>query len=423
MTDDALVLGKTACELMQSLACPPEELRGIGLQMQKLETSAGPGGRSAQGGGQGRLTFATAGQPSALVAKQINERVPGTPILVSDRTSSPQLVRSPQTAEARTTRSKKSVNYVDLSSEVSENEEDLSILSQAPVNFASKPRRSAQQSLLGGEVVKRSKSASVQPKAILIPSTQPQKAIVIPATSPAVNSGQVLPSPKKLTDKQLALLGLDATYFHSCSRPMQNDILRDCLLEKGERDEVQRLLKEAGVKTKKGKKEKPLYAPVFEQAAANAAKREELRKREEEKAKRKNRGPVFLHLDLTSFGKGPDFAGKSSLQDLREVLRQWMEGIGMDAAPALEEVEDFTKYCLDTLDLSPALNGGKGPDIAKIASLLEWWKYLIHERERLANPEGSQKLAADAWNDTYKQVEQKVSKAVEQRWGAALCIK
>lgn len=408
---------------MQSLACPPGELRGIGLQMQKLENSAGASAAGAPGGGQGRLTFEVVGKPVATSNSIVDLLATDSPIVVSDRTSSPHLIKQTPTVAGRSSRSKAAVNYVDLSSEVSE-EEDLSVLSQAPANFIDKSRRAGQQTIIGGDVVKRSKSTSEQPKPIIIPATQPQKAIIIPETSPAVhNAGPVLPSPKKLTDKQLSLLGLDATYFHSCSRPLQNEILRECLLQKGERDEVQRLLKEAGVKTKKGKKEKPLYAPVFEQAAANAAKREERIKREAEKAKRKKRGPVYLHLDMSSAGKAPTFAGKNELQDLRKVLKQWMDGVGMDAAPALEEVDDFTKYCLDTVSSSPMRNGGKGPDIAKIASLLGWWKYLIQERQQKANEVGSQKLAADAWKETYQQVERKVSKAVEREWDAALYIR
>lgn len=409
---------------MQSLACPPGELRGIGLQMQKLENSAGASAAGAQGGGQGRLTFEVVGKSAATSNSTVDPLATHSPIVVSDRTSSPHLIRQTPTVAGRSSRSKTAVNYVDLSSEVSE-EEYLSVLSQAPANFIDKPRRAGQQqTILGGDLVKRSKSVSEQPKPIIIPATQPQEAIVIPETSPAVhNAGPVLPSPKKLSDKQLSLLGLDATYFHSCSRPMQNEILRECLLQKGERDEVQRLLKEAGVKTKKGKKEKSLYAPVFEQAAANAAKRQERIKREAEKAKRKKRGPVYLHLDMSSAGKVPTFAGKNELQDLRKVLKQWMDGVGMDAAPALEEVGDFTKYCLDTVSSSPTRNGGNGPDIAKIASLLGWWKYLIQERQQKANEVGSQRLAADAWKETYQQVERKVSKAMEREWGAALYIR
>lgn len=405
---------------MQSLACPPEELRGIGLQMQKLENSTGGSNAGTfHGGGQGRLSFATTTK-AASVKPSDGTVLAGSPIVVSDKTSSPHIMRTSPGPAPRSMRSKQPVNYVDLSSEVSE-EEDLSVLSQAPANFIDKPRK---QMLLGGDVMKRSKSLSEQPKPIIIPATQPQKAIVIPATSPAVvDAGPALPSIKKLTDKQLSLLGLDAAYFHSCSRPIQNEILRECLLKKGETDEVQRLLKEAGVKPKKGKKEKPLFAPVFEQAAANAAKREEKKKREEEKAKRKKRGPVFLHLEIPGKGKVPTFAGKSELRDLRKVLQQWMEGVGMDAAPALEEVEDFTKYCLDSINSRAEKNGGKGPDLAKIASLLGWWKYLIKQREGIAKPHGSQKLAADAWKDTYNQVEERISKAVEKQWGAALCIR
>lgn len=95
----------------------------------------------------------------------------------------------------------------------------------------------------------------------------------------------------------------------------------------------------------------------------------------------------------------------------------------MDAAPTLEEVEDFTKYCLDTVSNSAVRNGGKGPDIAKISSLLGWWNYLIKQRQRVAKPHGSQKLAAVAWMHTYRQVEKRVSKAVEQDCGAGLAIR
>ena len=413
LTNDAKLIGRTAWELMRTLACPPEELRGIGLQMQRLENAGAANGVAGAGEGQGVLTFKTFENDKSkqeIMVQPSKEGVhlfPNSPIVVGDSSSpAPGLLAAP----VRPTRSRAPVNYIDVSSsDAGDAEDDFKILSQAPANV----KNGTAQSLLKGMIVKRSKSAS---------KAQKEQPIVIPATSPAAASdaGPTLASPTKLSDKQLYLLGLDSAFFRSSSRAHQLEILRECLASKGKNNkEMQDLLIESGKGGKIGRKKRALYAPVFEQAAADKAKKEEAARRRREKEERKAQGLVFYKLRPTK-GPLPKFAGKRELEDIRTVLGQWIEGVGTDHAPALEEVEDFASFCLRSISRDPEKNGGKGPDVAKINDALRWWKYLIDRRKGTDLITVSQRLAAEAWKEAYSDVSGRVSKAVEQQWGGPL---
>ena len=418
-TNDAKLIGRTAWELMRTMSCPPEELRGIGLQMQKLENAGTTVGLGAIAEEQGKLTFKAidklkgqpdfVDQPGMGTSKIISE----SPILVGDSSSSPPKIMISDTHEARVTRSRVPVNYIDLSSsEEDSGAEDLKILSQAPAHLGDKASMvTKRQTLLNAAVVKRPKSVSVASKPL---------PILIPATSPAATTKLRLADPAMLTDKQLYLLGLDQSFFRSCSRRHQDDILRECLLSKGENNrEIQDMLIMKGKGGGKGRAKKALYAPVFEQAAADKAKKEETAKRKKEKEERQKLGTVYYKLN-TSNAPIPQFAGKSELEDIRNVLGDWMQGVGMDHAPALEEIEDFASYCLKSLSRDVRQNGGKGPDTAKIWEVLRWWKYLVEKRQSMNLSSGSQKLAADAWMDAWTDVRSRISHAVEIEWGAPI---
>jgi DNA repair protein REV1 len=425
LTSDPILIGRTAWELMRTLACPPEELRGIGLQMQKLENATSTTVSAAGVEGQARLSFQTVNkgksrpsEGSIEVVKNIQHLPPHTPIVIGE-SSSPQVTveRIPgRPGRTRSTRSRQPVNYIDLATSESDGagdqDGDLTILSQAPLHL-----KEAGQSLFGGRVTKRSASGSLlhKTKAIVIPATSPAAVVADPITA--------IVSPSKLTDKNLFTLGLDSNFFQSCSRKTQVALLKEVLAKRGDdNEEIRNMLVIEKVRKGKKKKKKPLFAPVFEQAAENAAKREEARLREQKKRERLARGPVFYKLDLPSVNKAPAFANQSEASDVCRILSQWMEGVGLDHAPALEEVHEFSKFCLASISADPAENGGKGADTAKICIILQWWDRLICQRERSDATSGSRRAATAAWRDAQATVRRKVDENVEKEWGAPLSV-
>lgn len=402
LTNDGTTIGRVAWELMQSLACPAEELRGIGLQMQKLElatATANIGG--ANDNGQARLSF----RP-VTAHKTAQAQLPASPIVITASSSSPVVLaeNQPQTRELRPTRLRKDASYVELSSE---EEEDLKLLSQAPQGFvANKPA----QTILAGPTVKRAKSGSAPPKPIVIAPTPPAP----------VPAGPKLASPTRLTDKQLGLLGLDSAFFRACSRESQNEILKECLVQRGESREVQDVLLVAH-KAKKGKK-KPLYAPVFEEAAANAAKREETRRRLREREERKAKAKSLYRIDTSKHGPVPRFYDFVELDEIRRALGTWIDNVGLDGSPDESEVRALSEYCLNVVSKDPVKNGGLGQDIAKASDILACWHYFIARRAAVANPVGSQKAAGDDWSAAWRTVARSVSEAVERDLGGPLRI-
>jgi hypothetical protein len=100
-----------------------------------------------------------------------------------------------------------------------------------------------------------------------------------------------------------------------------------------------------------------------------------------------------------------------------------MEGVGMDHAPSLDEVDDFKRFCLATVSRDLKQNGGVGQDIPKVHAVLEWWKYLIHQRDRIARQSGSQRSAVQGWQEAWREVKEKVDKSIETSIGAALLIR
>ena len=465
LTSDPVYIGKTCWELMRSLACPPEELRGIGLQMQKLESfKEGLSGLGGDGGndGQARLSFkvvpknkqidaAVQPAPAATVPAEGvlpsvdgpapspillgTPHLPHSPIVIGTGpiSSSPYLLDPPSRPAppvGRSLRSRAPSNYIDLSSEdeqgnaaagprrrTTTQEDGFKMLSQAPSDFRDKPRQG--QMHLGGQVTKRTRSISDKPEAIVIAATSP-------AFGPPPRPAPAIPSPTRLTDQHLVLLGLDVAIFRSFGKASQSEILKECLIRKGDSKEVQEILRASGIMQKKakGKKARSSFAPVFEEAAANAAKREEARRREQDKLDKAAKGPVYIQL-ISQAQQGqarpwraPVFGGKTEAADVQRVLARWMKELGTDHAPSLDEVEILAKFCLAVVSRDPAKNGGKGPDVAKVAAILSWWRYLIDNREKSVNDFGSQRLAVDGWRQAWAGVNGRVSAAILKLWEA-----
>lgn len=405
MTNDKAIIGKACWELMQALKCPPEELRGIGLQMQKLESASAAAAAGGGSEGQQRLTFAAAPRTDAAAIPR------PSPIMVNSQiSSSPQVVMLPAQTPAhpstRTLRRREKVSCIDLSSEAEEDVDEFMMLSQAPTGFRA-------QSILGGQVTKqRSISAGVKQAPILIPATSP--AVPPPAPAPQVTPG-------KLSDKQLRSLGMNPSVFRSFGRKGQTAILMEYLAKHSEDEEAQKVLKAAGLKSKKHKSAKPSWAPVFEQAALDAAKREEAHKRALQKAEKLALAQAAIKL--VSAARKPAFAGKCELDDIRKVLAMWMEGVGIDHAPSLDEIDDFQEFCLATVSRDPGQNGGRGQDVPKVQAILDWWHYLIDQRDRLAKHSGSQRSAVQGWQEAWQQVKQKVNLSIERSAGSQLLIR
>ena len=189
LTNDSSIIGRACWELMEALKCPPEELRGIGLQMQKLENATPLFGASGSGvEGQQKLHFAApaAAKAAILPEKADAGQVPPSPIVINSQISSSPAFRAQQAVTpgadgTRTLRRRNNVSYIDLSSGAEDEEEEFKILSQAPTGFRA-------QSILGGQITKgRSVSDGVKQAPIIIAATSP--AVPVQPQAPQVTPG------------------------------------------------------------------------------------------------------------------------------------------------------------------------------------------------------------------------------------------
>ncbi|KDE03975.1 hypothetical protein MVLG_05544 [Microbotryum lychnidis-dioicae p1A1 Lamole] len=219
-TDDGQIVGQVALELLLKTQVPCRELRGIAIQLHKLEKN----GQSVDvvlEKGQGKLSFgAVTKSTSRSSGKQITPPLTVPPVELSDGPSRPQVLLSNESASspvplAHQTRSKvmkKEPSVITLSDSDSD---DVKVLAPPPP-----PTRSTRSSL----------TPSVAPPPFK--STKPNaKLVKAPAPNLFNARRKVAPPPPPTTSQtdeaELRHYGFDVEVFRSMPREMQDEALAD----------------------------------------------------------------------------------------------------------------------------------------------------------------------------------------------------
>lgn len=94
----------------------------------------------------------------------------------------------------------------------------------------------------------------------------------------------------------------------------------------------------------------------------------------------------------------PKLGGKSSIEDLRNLLESWIVGY-KGSEPDEKDKQDWTTYLVKCCDIS------LGQDFAKVSALLQWWQYLVKSEY---GPEELSSGVGEMWWDSFRSVKDRL---------------
>lgn len=421
-TNDEKIIGDHAWRLLQSLNFDPKELRGIGIQIQKLES---PSGNTGAHPGQAMLPF----KPAAESSKKVDSSAP------------PDILIQPPSSQG--------IGDIDVPMEDVELTKpsvavpvDLPAFSQVDMSvFNALPADVRQE--LENEYHRRSVSpnragpAPAYPPPALPPARNPTRA------SPGIFPQQPQRFAVRTTDfkrvaRQLAPRNRPSVSLHKSwlfnkpkRRAGEAKVSEATLREYGFDPEVFSMLPPnvqheqlAMVRIIKAKGSIP----------SPPSQRKELKPR---KCK-----PIPLHLlwrapapkarwvhppILRQQGKmKKEKLSFTETDDIHDVLEKWVNAYRR-WAPKAEDVEFFTKYLLESVD------GRKHTDVsvARAVAIMKWWLVLLRrhwggseliEEEDQIDPNEIDPVG-EAWWQTFRDVKEKMDVVVRKKFGGRLSLK
>jgi DNA repair protein REV1 len=329
-TIDAEAIAKVAVALLDQMHIAPEELRGIALNMQKLNNA------TVLDRGQQRLQFATSVKPKvepvASTSKQPAQEE--KPVVVI--TSSPL---EPESDSAQNQNS--SIIFLP---------EDTKLGTKARTS-----KRSRSPSMAVSEQPKEPKKAK---QAVLIPlklkrdkgkgkaadfQTKITKGGVLHFDVP----NRAMPDHRKISDNELLEYNIDPSYFRAISITDRMDVLSMAWQTKRQED-----------------------AELARQRAALAARNLQLL---ESSSLASQDQTASLNAPLLP---EPAFRRLRDIDAIRDKLSAWVAAT--DQGPAVADVSKLQRYLLACLDHP---KGGHSADLERVGHVLKWLKWLIGERD------------------------------------------
>lgn len=420
-TSDGAVIGEAAWQLMKGFQFDPKELRGIGIQVQKLDGELGAERMEIERGQQ-RLNFGSksnpdedakgaarltsgetdlaavsplppttrqAGKPvpapatvvSRVDRRELNTQVPTQFVIPSASQLDEGAVSALPTqfrariAEARRSRA---IATYDSDQPLRPQRHDPRALPLIQGGFRTDPGNSKaakagtmkQTTLVGRKVKKLSSSAAGKGRSA--------KTVALKLT----RRGAPPPSPSHISDEELVRLGMDVEAYRSLPREYQ----LEALLVHG-RGHLQNEQSAAVRHVETRSAALPRWPLPVETSADTS-------------------------LSAFRFNVAPSLMGKLSLDEIRDLLTSWMESHG-DEGPAQPDVDKFASFIKDCVE-GPR---GVGNDLYKATAILDWWRYELSLRWPATDRE---KEPASSWWAAFLCVFQEVESLVQTKYSGTL---
>lgn len=378
-TDDPRVLGTTAWQLMQAMKIPSEELRGIAISAGKVKVDSNDGKR----GSQGMLVFGRVEKPGTSKSALVKNK---------DTTSISTIVSGPSTSKPIKALSK---------------EPSIIILGDSDSDPSSPPPPPP--------------SPKKKTKKITQPVKIPSKIIPVMFNKPLKSNSTLFPTASQVTDSDLKIMGFAPDVFRVLPVEDQIEAIRQVKISsKGlsfssntnsTSSNGQSILigkaSKPGSSNNSNRKSKSSTEPIPSSSPVEITDESILKlnylpeafrelplqlQQEIIKASVKNQRSLTVTgdrkaentriqtrlINLIDFKPEliPRFIGKTDLDDIREALEQWFDSWNSQA-PEYKDVEQFILYLEKCVD---ARNVGKGRDLNKVKSLIEWWEFLIDDK-------------------------------------------
>ncbi|KAK4053705.1 deoxycytidyl transferase [Microbotryomycetes sp. JL201] len=462
-TDDGAVIGNVAWTLMKKLNIPPKELRGIGIQLSKLERE-GQSVDAVREKGQSKLSFGAAA-PQAPPPPAEDNRFPTVDDEVEDRMPSSDSVMVELDAR----------NGARQSTSRLQQEPSVLVLSDSDGSSTptSPPRKPVTRASTRAA---ENKKAGVRAESPYVPSMfQPRKRAAPP----------VPPTTSQVSDSELVHYGIDPDVFRSLPPDLRSDQLavarktkfapaRKMHDKKGQprlQGQVSKpnLATEASIDRKgKGKAleadpsvlvisssievceddaaetkldralpktltddelemlgwDKSVYrelSPEEQKQLATDHKRqlESIKSRtitndRHKLGRRRVLKPRRANLPKIRLVKPLRFSGQESVECQREVIEHWIDEYRL-TGPKARDLDKFATFLEKVVTET-----SKGRDLDRVKGLLDWWKYLIEtEFGRLGKEQAE---AGKVWWDAHARTKERVVSAVLRIYNSTLNV-
>ncbi|GAA5853622.1 hypothetical protein JCM9279_005079 [Rhodotorula babjevae] len=248
-TDDGDIVGETAWKLMRSLQAPPHELRGIAVQLSKLEKDGVPVDQVLEKG-QSRLSFKTAARPApappAAAAPPVapveapNLAALGTTSALARTTASTSRTRLPSSSPRPAPQRGSSIETVTLTSSPTDNLDAPSVPPPAHQSSPARPARALRTDpsaiVLDDTDDEADAARPAPPRAAAAASLGPLRSKTKRSRTPEVvvpymfrtikrRSAAAPPSASQVDDTELLYYGIDLEWYHSVERKYQEEAL------------------------------------------------------------------------------------------------------------------------------------------------------------------------------------------------------
>ncbi|GAA5990963.1 hypothetical protein JCM10908_000100 [Rhodotorula pacifica] len=435
-TDDGGLVGETAWRLMASLKALPHELRGIGIQLTKLEKE-GFSVETVHEKGQSRLSFRP--REAASVDKQSTDRVSRDALATdSEQSHAVGVGRSSDQSRRASTRLAPADALV-LTSDSSADE------------AAVEPTREPVAEEKGGRLRSRSARLSVRPAEPYIPSM----------FRPTKKSAKVASkSASQVTADELRYYDIDPEAYETFDRALQAEILAEArrLKPPPAKGKSKGRAKGKGLRasrsTKSAESEQPLPSPpevivlppspaeatdsqiiamqydpeIFrqlgkatqlEQVALHHARQartvpgertlRDQGKAEAPSGKVSNRSRPPMRA--VTVRPAPRFQGQTNLVEILNRLEAWME-TAAEHAPDREDIDTLGRY------IERCASRQRGHDLAQATEIVRWWDCLLRQAFASASPALAD--VAELWQLGYRQVCERLERVVQTATGRRL---
>ena len=354
---DADAIYQVAWKMLQTMQIPPEDLRGVALQMQKLE---GPGTAVFGERGQSKLDFRKQEAPPALVAAvSTNREVPVAstsklPVPVIDLDAPVQA----QPADERRTKKRSRSPMPPAAPSASPGPQRAK--SAAPPTLMSLAFQSKKPS--DGKK-KKGKGVALQ--------TKIGKTLELEYDVPL---REVL-NRKTVTDAQLQAINIDPSYFRALDASSQMDTLSNAM-------EMQRLADIAAAKERRANAALGIGPLEYSSSLGVDA---------------------FEALLNAPAPPEPKFGKAQTIEAMRKKLKAWVEAC--KDGPEKEDVERVQAFLLACAAEDEA--GGRGANLERISLLMQWWEYLIDKH--------CQTVGKERWNQQVQSVHEALNSKIGSR--------
>jgi len=411
-TSNDKVIAEHAWRMLKGFRFDPRELRGIGIQVQKLEAASGV----PMTKGQGRLTFQAIPKP----------RIPKPPpkIIVSMHDvpmagPSSRPIPAPLPASTRDADDKKDDNFVDLPSF---SQLDTKVFYALPPQLRQEIVNEYRQITpyeiqeLPRRYSKAKRLYAKPPPAGMFPDTKPTNFKKVAQALAPQNKWSISPkkhtwlstgykrrgvSSTRLTDEEIQKMGFDPEVFQYLPRNIRNEQLARLRMIKNMGGVPEVSGKKQDLRFKKLK----ITGPIF---------------------RRPNPKAKFLQpAILRQQGKGEKLYF-TEVQDVLNLIGKWVKR-HRKVKPNSKDVEFFGKYLCQSVDSKQCSDEG----IATTVKVMRWWMLLLRKhfdmyevRDNVLDDydDTPDRVVGEAWWKAFRDVKSSLDMIVRRKFGGKLSL-